>query len=63
MYVVPLPVLVTMDHVAPLSADLSTLYPMMGEPPLFDGALQLRAICVDDTGDAERFVGAPGGAE
>src|SRR6267143_7113732 len=51
------------DHAEPLSGDLSTLYPINGEPPLLEGAFQLRPICVEDTGDAERLVGAPGGAE
>ena len=40
------PVLDTMvENVVPLSVDLSILYPVIAEPPLFDGAVQLRWIC------------------
>jgi hypothetical protein len=38
----------------------SILYPVIGEPPLFDGAFHERLICVPDTAAAFRFVGAPG---
>jgi hypothetical protein len=38
----------------------SILYPVIGEPPLFDGADQERLICVDDVAVAESPVGAPG---
>jgi len=36
-------------HVEPPSADLSILYPVMGEPPLSAGGAQLRLICEEDT--------------
>jgi hypothetical protein len=44
--VVPvLPVFATsVDHVFPLLVDLSIMYPVMGEPPLFAGAVQFRSI-------------------
>ena len=37
----------TVDQVEPPSVDLSTLYPVIAEPPLF-GAVQLRLICEED---------------
>ena len=60
-YVVAIePVLDTMvDHVEPLSLDLSTLYPAITEPLLL-GAIQERLICENETEVAERFVGAEG---
>ena len=36
------------DQVVPLSVDLSILYPVIAEPPLFDGANQDRLICDDE---------------
>jgi hypothetical protein len=48
------------DHVEPPSVDLSILYPVIGEPPVFDGAIQPRLICDDEMVVAERFVGACG---
>ncbi len=36
-------------HVEPPSADLSILYPVMAEPPLSAGAVQLKLICEEDT--------------
>ena len=55
------PVLFTiLDQLVPLSADLSILYPVMAEPPLFDGAIQDRLICDDDTAAAVRPVGGCG---
>ena len=33
------------DHVEPLSVDLSTMYPVIGVPPLLLDAFQLRFIC------------------
>ena len=47
------------DHVEPLSLDLSTLYPEITEPSLL-GAIQERLICEKETGVVERFVGAEG---
>jgi hypothetical protein len=38
----------------------SILYPVIAEPPLFEGADQERFICVGDAGVAVRLVGAPG---
>ena len=46
-------------QVVPLSVDLSILYPVMGEPPLF-GAVQLRLICEEDTAVAVSPVGGDG---
>ena len=55
------PVLDTMIlQVVPPSVDLSILYPVIAEPPLFVGAVQLRLICDGETAVAERFVGADG---
>jgi len=36
-------------HVVPPSVDLSTLYPVIAEPPLSFGAVQLRLIWEGDT--------------
>jgi len=36
------------DQVEPPSVDLSTLYPVMTEPPLSAGAVQLRLICEEE---------------
>ena len=46
-------------QVAPPSVDLSTLYPVIAEPPLF-GAVQLRLIWEEDTAVAESPVGDDG---
>jgi hypothetical protein len=61
-YVVPVePVLETIgNQVVPLSSDLSILYPVTGELPLFDGAVQDKLICDDDTVLAVRPVGGGG---
>ena len=48
------------DHVVPPSVDLSISYPVMVEPPLFDGAVQDKLICDTDAAVAVRPVGAPG---
>src|SRR5437667_12313004 len=50
----------TVFQVVPPSVDLSILYPVIAEPPLFVGAVQLRLICDGETAVAERFVGADG---
>ena len=55
------PVFDTMvDQVVPLSVDLCISYPVIGEPPLFDGAVQDRLICDDETVEAVSPVGAVG---
>ena len=36
-------------QVVPPSVDLSTLYPVMAEPPLSVGGAQLKLICEEDT--------------
>ena len=61
-YVVPVePVLACIvDHVVPLLVDLSIMYPVMAEPPLFAGATQDRLICDVEMLVAVRPVGAPG---
>ena len=51
------------DQVVPPSVDLSILYPVMAEPPLFDGAVQDRLICEEDIADAVNPVGAPGAVD
>jgi len=47
-------------HVLPPSVDLSTLYPVMAEPPLSLGAVQLRLICDEEAGVAVSPVGGDG---
>ena len=47
-------------QVVPPSADLSTLYPVMAEPPLSAGTLQLRLICEEETAVAASPVGEDG---
>ncbi len=49
----------TVDQVEPPSVDLSILYPVMAEPPLF-GAVQLRLICEEDAAVAVSPVGDDG---
>ena len=46
-------------HVEPPSADLSILYPVMAEPPLF-GAVQLKLICEEEATVAVSPVGGDG---
>jgi hypothetical protein len=59
--VAALPVFATRAlHVVPPSVDLSTLYPVMAEPPLSAGAVQLRLICEEDTAVAASPVGEDG---
>ena len=60
-YVVPVePVFATTTEYEPLPVFLSISYPVMTEPPLFDGAVQLKLICGDDVAVALRLVGEPG---
>ena len=51
---------IRVDQVEPVLVDLSILYPVIAEPPLFVGAFQLRLICDDDTAAAVRLVGGCG---
>ena len=56
--VAALPVFATnIVQVVPPSVDLSTLYPVMAEPPLSEGTVQLKLIWEEETDVA---VGAPG---
>jgi len=56
-----MPVFATrMLQVEPPSSDLSTLYPVMAEPPLSAGADQLRLICEEDIAVAVSPVGEGG---
>ena len=57
-----LPVFATMTENAPPLTDLSILYPVIGEPPLFAGAVHDRLICDGDTAVAVRPVGGCGGS-
>ena len=47
-------------HVEPPSADLSILYPVMAEPPLSEGAVQVRPICEEEAAVAVSPVGEAG---
>ena len=59
--VAALPVFATrVDQVVPPSVDLSTLYPVMAEPPLSAGAVQLTLIWEEDTVVAASPVGEDG---
>ena len=59
--VAALPVFATnIVQVVPPSVDLSTLYPVMAEPPLSAGTLQLRLICEEETAVAASPVGEDG---
>ena len=51
----------TAVQVEPPSVDRSILYPVIGVPPLSEGAVQLRLICEEETVVAVRPVGAAGG--
>ena len=61
-YVVPVEAVfaTVVDHVVPLSVDLSILYPVIAAPPLLDGTVQDKLICDDDAAVAVRPVGDPG---
>ena len=59
--VAALPVFATRAlHVVPPSVDLSTLYPVITEPPLSVGAVQLRLTCEEETAVAASPVGEDG---
>ena len=61
--VAALPVFATnIVQVVPPSVDLSTLYPVMAEPPLSEGAVQLRLIWEEETVVAVSPVGEDGAA-
>ena len=47
-------------QVVPPLVDLSILYPVIAEPPLSVGAVQLRLICEEDAAVAARPVGGDG---
>ena len=47
------------DQEVPPSADRSTSYPVMADPPSLAGAVHDRLICDDETAFAVRFVGGP----
>ena len=47
-------------QVEPLSVDLSISYPVMAEPPLSAGAVQLRLICEEETAAAVGELGGDG---
>ena len=47
----------------PLSVDLSIMYPVMAEPPLFAGAVQERLICDEDMVLAVNPVGGCGAVD
>ena len=47
-------------QVEPPSVDLSILYPVIAEPPLSEGAAQLRLICEEETAVAASPVGEDG---
>ena len=49
-------------QLVPPSPDLSILYPVMAEPPLSEGAVQLRLTCEEDTVVAVTPVGEDGAA-
>jgi len=54
---------IMVDQVVPPSVDLSILYPVIAEPPLFAGAIQERLICDDDTAVAASPVGGCGAVD
>ena len=47
-------------HVVPPSVELSILYPVIAEPPLFTGFHQERLICDGDTTVGVRYLGGSG---
>ena len=50
----------TVLQLEPLSVDLSILYPVMADPPLSVGAVQVRPICEEDAAVAVSPVGDDG---
>ena len=50
----------TLVQVVPPSVDLSIMYPIMAEPPLSEGAVQLRLICEEEATVAVRALGDDG---
>ena len=50
----------TVVQVVPPSVDLSIMYPIMAEPPLSEGAVQLRLICEEEATVAVRALGDDG---
>ena len=50
----------TLVQVVPPSVDLSIMYPIMAEPPLSVGAVQLRLICEEEATVAVRALGDDG---
>ena len=60
-YVVDVMFTTSSVQVAPLSLEISILYPVTSEPPVFSGGSQKRSICVAETPFARRFKGAVGG--
>ena len=61
--VAALPVFTTnIVQVVPPSVDLSILYPVIAEPPLSMGAVQLRLICEEETVVPASPVGGDGAA-
>ena len=50
----------TVIQLEPLSVDLSILYPVMADPPLSVGAVQVRPICEEDDTVAVTPVGGEG---
>ena len=51
------------DQVEPLLVDCSIMYPVIDEPPLFDGAVHDRLICEDEDAVAVNPVGDPGAVD
>jgi hypothetical protein len=50
----------TVVQVVPPSVDLSIMYPVIAEPPLSAGAVQLKSICEEEATVAESPLGGDG---
>ena len=50
----------TVVQVVPPSVDLSIMYPVMAEPPLSEGAVQLKLICEEEATVAVSALGDDG---